>query len=388
MVLEAPNTEAKMYDKVEVETVTTISPYDEQQHDEDNELYLPENFRKLFPTTKSSTNDGDENDKTDAPPSNSCHEKFLNDLTQTRQQDEVVGSISTPSSIGRKEIVKKTKQTSSCDPPTNTSAQNDTRKNSDQRNDFCIDDKTVKQNAPVLGKHGEEFDKKEILHDKVPKSEIIYPTTSISNDTTRNYSELQQEEDDYYEEMYDIKLEGVLADLPKYIVPRVGRLKILNRKRDELMVQYLKERAALAAKYAAMCDKLFQERADIIIGKKDQEIAQSIVKKLATKTPTEDTSSIKEEKKDDDDYDKARSTEKMKEELGIVANNSSVDESWAKGIPQFWVVAMGHMEIVGSLITEDDVDCLEYLENITCIDDVDGKGFTLKVTKRICLFEP
>lgn len=38
---------------------------------------------------------------------------------------------------------------------------------------------------------------------------------------------------------------------------------------------------------------------------------------------------------------------------------------------------MTHNETTGELITEDDVDCLESLTNITCHDREDGKGFTL-----------
>ena len=39
---------------------------------------------------------------------------------------------------------------------------------------------------------------------------------------------------------------------------------------------------------------------------------------------------------------------------------------------------MTQMETVGELITEEDVDCLEHLKDITCADDDDGKGFTLR----------
>eukprot|EP00985_Skeletonema_marinoi_P009832 scaffold4617_cov165-Skeletonema_marinoi.AAC.2 len=48
-----------------------------------------------------------------------------------------------------------------------------------------------------------------------------------------------------------------------------------------------------------------------------------------------------------------------------------------KGIPQFWACAMGHIDLLAELITEEDVDCMEHLVDVTCDDFADGSGFEL-----------
>lgn len=131
--------------------------------------------------------------------------------------------------------------------------------------------------------------------------------------------------------------EDPMASLPAYILRRVEKLKDLNAERDTLMEQYLVERAALEQKYLSLSKPFYEERAKIVGGGMDDEIDQQ------------------EKEKDGD---------------------AGVDR--AKGIPQFWVCAMGHMEPVAELLTEEDVDCLEHLRDIKCLDDPEGTGFTLE----------
>ncbi|KAL7454159.1 hypothetical protein ACHAWC_006749, partial [Mediolabrus comicus] len=53
------------------------------------------------------------------------------------------------------------------------------------------------------------------------------------------------------------------------------------------------------------------------------------------------------------------------------------DNVVVKGIPQFWACAMGHIDIIAELITEQDIDCLDHLIDITCSDFTNGTGFEL-----------
>ena len=50
------------------------------------------------------------------------------------------------------------------------------------------------------------------------------------------------------------------------------------------------------------------------------------------------------------------------------------------GCPQFWVCAISQHDTIAETLSEEDVDCLEYLRDIAAADHVDGKGFTLKFT--------
>ena len=138
--------------------------------------------------------------------------------------------------------------------------------------------------------------------------------------------------------------EDPMASLPPYILKRVEKLKELNSERDTIMEGYLVERAALEQKYLGLAKPLYEQRTKVIQGDLDEEID-------ATASPEQSG----QEQEDDEGAD-----------------------AKAKGIPQFWVCAMGHMEPVAELLTEEDVDCLENLTDIVCLDDPEGTGFTLE----------
>lgn len=148
-------------------------------------------------------------------------------------------------------------------------------------------------------------------------------------------------------EEYDEDDENPMSALPPYVLKRVEKLLELNTKRDEIMEGYLKERAALEAKFQGLCQPLYEKRSEIIRGAHDDEIAK------------------------EDQVDGA-------EEDGAGEAPSEKFGEKAVGVPQFWVCAMGHMEAVAESVTEEDVDCLEHLENVTCEDDLEGTGFTLR----------
>ena len=121
--------------------------------------------------------------------------------------------------------------------------------------------------------------------------------------------------------------------LPDTIRHRVDKLKALHDQREELRKEYLAERAKLEAKYHQLEQPLYEQRKNIVLGNMDEEIA----------------------KESGDD-------------------NTSEE----KGIPQFWVVALSQMPVTGEMITEQDVDCLGYLQDISCSDNENGEGFQLQ----------
>lgn len=151
------------------------------------------------------------------------------------------------------------------------------------------------------------------------------------------------DDDDDDEDFVEGDGEDAVTLLPPYVAKRVEKLKELHEKREEIMVDYLAERAKLEQKFQELFKPLYKSRAEIIQGDRDEEIAKEPA------TAGEDANA----------EDDAEGGERV------------------SGVPQFWVVAMGNMEVTADLITEEDVDCLEHLRDVTCVDDEDGKGFTL-----------
>lgn len=137
--------------------------------------------------------------------------------------------------------------------------------------------------------------------------------------------------------------EDPLAHLPSSVLARVEKLKVLQAHRESIMEEYLKERAALEKKFESLSQPLYDERAAIVRGDRDDEIAASEI------------------------------TDNGADENGADENGAEK----IKGVPQFWASAITHMDAIGELMSAEDVDCLEHLTNITCVDRDDGKGFTL-----------
>mmetsp|Transcript_435 Transcript_435/g.624 ORF Transcript_435/g.624 Transcript_435/m.624 type:complete len:339 (-) Transcript_435:1600-2616(-) len=129
--------------------------------------------------------------------------------------------------------------------------------------------------------------------------------------------------------------DDIMKNFPPAVVKRVEKLQDLNTEQEAILEKYLEERAALEQKFRSLCQPLYQQRAKIIAGETDDEIAAD--------SPAE-----------------------------------AADDGSPKGIPQFWVCAIGHNETISDLLTEEDVDCLEYLSDIRCNEYSDGKGFVLE----------
>ncbi|KAL7517749.1 hypothetical protein ACHAWX_002644 [Stephanocyclus meneghinianus] len=132
-----------------------------------------------------------------------------------------------------------------------------------------------------------------------------------------------------------------LSLLPPVVHPRLAHLKSLHAQRDELLQRYQVERAALELKYADLMKPLYEERRKVVAGELD-----GVIQEKATQE-------------------------------GADAGNEAGGGEEVKGVPQFWACAMGNMDVVAELITEEDIDCLEYLTDIACKDFPDGTGFEL-----------
>ena len=125
-------------------------------------------------------------------------------------------------------------------------------------------------------------------------------------------------------------------ELPEAVLKRLMGLKALHESRDEIRDQYKAERVALEAKYRTQLQKLYDDRADIVSGRVD----------------------VVEE--------------------GAEPAASPEDGPPIVGVPNFWLSAMGHHELVSELIVEADVPCLEALVDVKCVDKEDMTGFTLE----------
>lgn len=174
--------------------------------------------------------------------------------------------------------------------------------------------------------------------------------------------------------------ENPMSTLPPYVLQRVEKLKELNAKRDAVMEQYLVDRAALEAKYHNLCEPLYQERADIIQGKKDDDIEKEESKNETKEDRNDGDGEAKDSEEQVDTVDTVDDADDgfgKKEQEGEEQSTNN-DEGKVTGIPQFWVCAMSHMEPLAEMLTEEDVDCLESITDIRCVDEPDGTGFTLE----------
>jgi len=161
-----------------------------------------------------------------------------------------------------------------------------------------------------------------------------------------------------------------LSLLPKSLLPKLDKLKSLHNAREEIMKEYLLERAKLEARFGAMMKPLYEERRKIVVGEMDEVFQKEMEEEeKRKKTPSGETD------------EGGENNENVDVEEGVVeeeGEREKEDEEFVKGIPQFWACAMGHFDVISELVTEDDVDCLEFMTDVTCDDFPDGTGFELK----------
>ena len=128
--------------------------------------------------------------------------------------------------------------------------------------------------------------------------------------------------------------------LPAAVLGRVLGLRALHEKREEVMREYVKERAALEAKYREKVDPILQDRSRVINGKLEPELSHD-------------------------------------DKQTVAKAGTSSDED-VKGVPDFWLSACGRHDAFGGTIEESDVAALRCLTDVRCIDDDDLTGFKLE----------
>ncbi len=177
----------------------------------------------------------------------------------------------------------------------------------------------------------------------------------VEDDVDDDDGEDEEEENDSGEDDDEEDEEDFMDELPKAVRHRVEFMKQLNEKRDKIMEGYLAERAALEKKYSDLCKPLYEERAKIIVGEKDEDIAEFV------------------RSKENDGVEKDVNDDAENKSDGVVDEE---DENLV-GVPEFWSCCVHNIEAISELVTERDNECLLHLENVTCDDFEDGKGFEL-----------
>ena len=118
--------------------------------------------------------------------------------------------------------------------------------------------------------------------------------------------------------------EGEEMELTGNMLRRVVMLKQLQEQEDKITEEYKKERCLLEAKYNIQREPLYDQRVGVINGET---------------TPV----AVSEEDKVDENEDE--------EDVGL---------------PGFWLQALANHQVTGEMITEEDVDALESIQDVRC----------------------
>ena len=149
----------------------------------------------------------------------------------------------------------------------------------------------------------------------------------------------------------------LFENLPPAVLNRVEELKSLHASYEEIMKEYLVARAKLESEFQKKARPFYEKRRDMITGKID--------------VPTTDV--LEGEETADQTAETKAEADADQEER----SSSKVEEQNVVGIPKFWVLTLTQMPVTASMISEDDVDCLGYLTDITCVNFDNGEGFQL-----------
>ena len=166
-----------------------------------------------------------------------------------------------------------------------------------------------------------------IFYYEEPVEEATVSLSMLSCLSNNNPADGEDEDDD------EIEQNEFLSLLPKCVLPRLEKLKLLHEAREGILEEYQKERAILEAKFSKQMKPLYEERRRIVVGEKDEEIRKEV------------------------DSKKGGNEEAEKEKEGVVEDVVSDEEEGeneenVKGIPQFWACAIGHVDVIAELITE------------------------------------
>ena len=128
--------------------------------------------------------------------------------------------------------------------------------------------------------------------------------------------------------------------LPKEVLRRVLGLRVLQDKRETLMKEYAKERSELEKKYRSLQRPMFEERKKIVTGEVEPELSP--------------------------------------EDEATVLSSGADAEEVPKGIPDFWLSALGRNDAFEQYLEEQDIEALKSLVDVRCEDFEDLTGFKLE----------
>lgn len=111
--------------------------------------------------------------------------------------------------------------------------------------------------------------------------------------------------------------EEFVASLPPHIKRKIEALQDLQKKRDEIEVQFRKERAELEAKYDKLYGPLYTERAQVVSGDKE-----------------------------------------------VPAKEGETDDATVKGVPEFWTTVLLKCDTTAEMIKDKDLEVLKFLQDI------------------------
>mmetsp|Transcript_39049 Transcript_39049/g.90899 ORF Transcript_39049/g.90899 Transcript_39049/m.90899 type:complete len:397 (+) Transcript_39049:308-1498(+) len=144
-----------------------------------------------------------------------------------------------------------------------------------------------------------------------------------------------------------------------YMAVRIDALKDLDLQYQNIRREYARERLALEAKYFAMATPLYDKRRAVVTGECDEMIMKENKDMLdQLEEVVESLERAQIDPQDDVDTDDVSEKDEDKQ--------AKDEEEKIRGVPQFWVCAMGHCEAISELITENDVDCLDHLIDVRC----------------------
>lgn len=156
---------------------------------------------------------------------------------------------------------------------------------------------------------------------------------------------------------------GYFKTLPKSVQRRVRALRNLDRQFESIEEEFEKELKALELKYhREHYTPLYKKRSDIVNGKYE---------------PTEEEAKEEDEEEEEDEPKIVELKEEKKE--GEEEKKEEVKDENVVGVPEFWLVALKHHDMIDSAINEKDEEALKYLIDITQ-DPVEEEAgsFTLK----------
>eukprot|EP00633_Aureoumbra_lagunensis_P002689 CAMPEP_0197286242 /NCGR_PEP_ID=MMETSP0890-20130614/1706_1 /TAXON_ID=44058 ORGANISM="Aureoumbra lagunensis, Strain CCMP1510" /NCGR_SAMPLE_ID=MMETSP0890 /ASSEMBLY_ACC=CAM_ASM_000533 /LENGTH=388 /DNA_ID=CAMNT_0042754461 /DNA_START=26 /DNA_END=1192 /DNA_ORIENTATION=+ len=135
--------------------------------------------------------------------------------------------------------------------------------------------------------------------------------------------------------------------LSREVLQRVLGLKRLHEQYEDVLKQYAAERCELEKRYREKTGPILEARSKVVKGELEPEITEEDKKTIAQAKVADPVTET--------------------EEKNII-----------RGVPDFWLGALGRNEACEALLEEDDIDALKYLVDVRCIDFDDMKGFTLE----------